>query len=106
MTHLVLTEAGIKAFEMPPEPDYEKYKGDYFLIYGPMKEYERSLASAIENGVLLENHYFVDGTNGIGFVPGNMEPNKPYPIPEGWEVVITEKCDSKHYWETAKLIKK
>jgi hypothetical protein len=126
MTHLVLTEAGIKAFEMPEKCNH--CGGDGYVIdvrtepdccgnvfsSGECKNYcaipkevpfqkpcecgqtyEEALASAIENGVIVD----------YSIVPITMEPNKSYPIPEGWEVVITEKCDSKHYWETAKLIK-
>jgi hypothetical protein len=112
MTHLVLTEAGIKAFEMPIEPDWEEMhdSGHYRLEF--QTQYNQALASAIENGVLLEKSgqskaiRIIKASNVMEtIVLGRIEPNKPYPIPEGWEVVITEKCDSKHYWETAKLIK-
>jgi hypothetical protein len=118
MTHLVLTEAGIKAFEMPEKPD-QVLQDDYAwrnkwgaIVEKEWDDYEKALASAIENGVLLEKSgqskaiRIIKASNVMEtIVLGRIEPNKPYPLPEGWEVVITEKCDSKHYWETAKLIK-
>jgi hypothetical protein len=75
--------------------------------------YEEALASAIENGVLVGEKYYSLQNGSLllrdenSWYPyGVIKSNRPLPIPEGWEVVITEKCDSKHYWETAKLVKK
>jgi hypothetical protein len=105
MTHLVLTEAGIKAFEMPEKPDFKKLKrdknyGDYKFFTGYkdsyiLKQHESEVASAIENGVLLEKSEqsksirIIKASNVMEtIVLGRIEPNKPYPLPEGWEVVI------------------
>lgn len=96
MTHpaLILTPEGILLIDAPEKPDDTPFRKtddlDGFLKLDI--EYNVALASAIENGGLLDNDYFVDGINTIGFVTKNMELNKPYPIPEGWEPVIEYGC--------------